>query len=575
MLRFRDPRSLRSPLVLALALLAAAPAAPAQTAVDPTVLDSRIAEVVVYGSTARLRRVAAVPGGGLYLLRGLPESLDRDSVRVRLSVGSVASVEVIERVQAQTSDARVEEVRRRLTDLLRQQRVLKDEHAMHSATRDHLRRVLMLEQGAHAGDVSEGRPNPEAWGASLAWALKEWERAQEGLRRVDIALEELQTQIDDAQAEQAGLPKGSVRLHDVVVDVVGSAPATLELEALVFNAGWQPSYDLRTAADARSVELVYRAKVWQSTGEDWNDVALLLSTAQPERGAQGPDPQQIRLRAYEPSLLARKGGSARAEEPVAYETAAQLSALGYVGEADADSAPPRLAFSAGVESHGLSVQFRLPRPESIPSRDRPSDVLVGRHVLEVRAERFVVPALDLTVWLRGLTRNASPWTLLPGRAAVHFGQDFLGYAQIEKPILAEQEFTLHLGADANVSCERVSVEDLKEQPGFLSKRLTRTEGWRITLENHGSTAATQPDGSVIVLVREAIPVPADDRIQVEVLSESSKPSRDERWVKDQDERGIRTWSLSVPRGGAATLNYRLRTQWPEGLLLQPEPVPLR
>ena len=57
----------------------------------------------------------------------------------------------------------------------------------------------------------------------------------------------------------------------------------------------EPRYDLRTASDARSVELGYRAEVRQQTGEDWTEVELALSTAQPHLGARGPDPEPIWL----------------------------------------------------------------------------------------------------------------------------------------------------------------------------------------------------------------------------------------------------------------------------------------
>ena len=41
-------------------------------------------------------------------------------------------------------------------------------------------------------------------------------------------------------------------------------------------------------------------------------------------------------------------------------------------------------------------------------------------------------------------KNTSPWTLLPGNAAVFFGNDYFGDARIET-IQPGQELTLHLG----------------------------------------------------------------------------------------------------------------------------------
>lgn len=50
---------------------------------------------------------------------------------------------------------------------------------------------------------------------------------------------------------------------------------------LVQNAGWYPLYDARVMSDSKQIELHYFGMLQQSTGEDWNDVALTLSTAEP------------------------------------------------------------------------------------------------------------------------------------------------------------------------------------------------------------------------------------------------------------------------------------------------------
>jgi NAD(P)-dependent dehydrogenase (short-subunit alcohol dehydrogenase family) len=53
---------------------------------------------------------------------------------------------------------------------------------------------------------------------------------------------------------------------------------------------------------------------------------------------------------------------------------AALEQLGYLG----DSARDEFEYESVVESQGLSVQFRLPRKETIVSRERPSTVLIGQ-----------------------------------------------------------------------------------------------------------------------------------------------------------------------------------------------------
>ena len=65
----------------------------------------------------------------------------------------------------------------------------------------------------------------------------------------------------------------------VEVDVITAGDLEIELTYVVQNARWQPLYDLRLAG--ANLEVTYLAQVAQNTGEEWGDVSLTLSTAQP------------------------------------------------------------------------------------------------------------------------------------------------------------------------------------------------------------------------------------------------------------------------------------------------------
>jgi len=66
-------------------------------------------------------------------------------------------------------------------------------------------------------------------------------------------------------------------------------------------------------------------------------------------------------------------------------------------------------------------------------------------------------------------------------------------------------------------------------------------------------------------VREGFPKATDQRIEVEVKDESVKPSRDERWLKELDEKGVHTWLVNVPRAGKTEITWHLKLVWPEDL----------
>jgi len=523
----------------------------------PAALPSHIAEVVVYRTLARVTRAAEVPGDGRFVVEGLPGLVNPDSVRVRLSQGSVVGVEVHKRQARTVPDDRIAELKATYAALLSDKRVLLDEKGLRTAERDHFSKLLGVEQGEHLQEMAQGRPNPAAWDENVKYVLAGIETAQQQLRDVDGRIEELEPRAKAAYDELAKALASQVDLLDVEVDLRAAAGARLEVEYVASQAGWTPLYELRTSNDATSIDFVYRARLTQLTGEDWTDCALVLSTAQPERGAKGaePRPTKARIGGAETSTASRAGAPGGAEASAPFATPAD-DGNGITTEPVADSAQ--------VEAQGLSVQFRLAEHESIPSRMDPATVLIGQRQLAAAPEHVVAPAVDRTVWLRGRTQNSTPWVMLPGTAAVYFGADFIGTARFTAPVMPGQGFTLHLGADPGLSCERVQTSDVHEEPTFLSRRQAQVRAFRISIENNGGHPCRE-DGSVDVIVRQAIPIPADDRIQVEMASESLPPLDTERWRKDRQELGIRTWILNVPRSGRADLSFEVRTSWPDDL----------
>ncbi|MFU1923083.1 mucoidy inhibitor MuiA family protein, partial [Klebsiella pneumoniae] len=75
-----------------------------------------------------------------------------------------------------------------------------------------------------------------------------------------------------------------------VLRVALEQPAQVEvkLDYTLRDASWQPTYDARLRDGAKTIELTYQGLVRQSSGEDWTDVDLTLSTARPALGGNVP-----------------------------------------------------------------------------------------------------------------------------------------------------------------------------------------------------------------------------------------------------------------------------------------------
>src|SRR5205807_4615669 len=86
----------------------------------------------------------------------------------------------------------------------------------------------------------------------------------------------------------------------LVVDREMHQGGKVRLNYLVSSVTWRPEYKVRAAKTNEAVEVDYLANLMQHSGEDWNQVKLTLSTAQPMLNASPPE-----LCMLEPTLAVR------------------------------------------------------------------------------------------------------------------------------------------------------------------------------------------------------------------------------------------------------------------------------
>ena len=85
------------------------------------------------------------------------------------------------------------------------------------------------------------------------------------------------------------LPLTTVIEVDVKVDVPQACKAEFDLSYYVKNAGWYPTYDVRSEGISKPLQLSYKANVFQNTKEKWDKVPVSLSSANPNRSNVAPE----------------------------------------------------------------------------------------------------------------------------------------------------------------------------------------------------------------------------------------------------------------------------------------------
>lgn len=104
-------------------------------------------------------------------------------------------------------------------------------------------------------------------------------------------IEELTRKQEQLNAELAQLSgKSLTPMSEIAVNVnaPSACKATFTLNYYVKNAGWFPSYDVRSNSLSEPISIVYKANIFQNTKEEWKNVELSLSSSNPTTGSVAP-----------------------------------------------------------------------------------------------------------------------------------------------------------------------------------------------------------------------------------------------------------------------------------------------
>jgi len=540
----------RCTLLLALLLMPAVAFGAEQHRLQTT---SRITGVTVYPDRAMTTRSAGLslkPGSYLVTFDSLPPLVQDDPVRVegRGSAGvTIVGLEVKREFLEQSGDKRVKEIDEEIRTLERQSGGLDAKKAGVTSQKAFLDSIRVAWGDRISKELAIGKPASAELLEASAFVGAGVTRAEEQNRDLDMEKRQLRDRIDALRRqrdEAAGSRRKESKTVEVSLEVFREGALTLDLSAVTAQAGWEPSYDVRLAADGRTAGLTFRALVRQQTGEDWKDVDLNLSTARPSAGGSPPELHPWRVSFYRPMPMA---APAMAPAPRgAMKLGRAMSDAAEYGTAEAlqESAPAEY-LTAEASSQKTSVSFHIPRSVDIPSDNSQHGSVVALELLPVSLEFLALPKLSPFVFLRSEIINRASYPLLPGRVNIFTGSTFTGSSQLKK-VAAGEKFDLFFGTDDQVTVKREELKQHAEAGLFGRNRMSYR--YRIEVQNFRKDDQT-------VTVRDQLPLAGDAEIKVTLDEPSIKPDE----IRDD---GSLTWKLPLKAGEKRELTFGILVEYP-------------
>jgi uncharacterized protein (TIGR02231 family) len=343
-------------------------------------------------------------------------------------------------------------------------------------------------------------------------------------------------------------PKGPIYRLAVTISSDKPVYGKLELNYLVAQAGWTPSYDLRAKELNAPVEISYKGQIRQSTGVDWNNVPITLSTSNPYSRQQKPELSAWYLSYYNPNYYNERAARYK-KDMDSYQESAKASVAGAPMSAMQqhlqDDVVANTSVDFAVEAQNMiSAEYKIALPYTIKSNGESYMVSVAEKQLKAGYYLALVPKLDNSAFLIANITDWEDLNLIPATARIYYDGTFVGQSFID-PMAMEDTLKLAMGRDNSVTAVRKKLKD-KEKDKVINDVREKEAFVEITLRNNHGYA-------VDLVIEDQVPLSNIQEIKVEDIDLGKA-------VKNEYT-GILTWRTKLKAGGTEKLTFGYRVKF--------------
>ncbi len=513
---------------------------------------SEVKSATVYLSGAELNRTASITlaaGNSDVVFTGLPTNLNQQTINIysddKLIIQSVQfKLNYMDQkeLSAETkkwSDS-LELINKELTTIKDKKDIL----VMQQNMLDENRKTT----GANTGlNFEEMKKYFDFYSIQISTSRKEWTSLGEREVKLNEIKNKLSQQLYDFQQKKSA-PSGEIWVQ---VSSDKAITSKFYISYLVNNAGWTPEYDVRADKVNAPITLNYKAAIWQTTGEDWKDIKLKLSTGNPTAGAAGPifstwfmdyyygnNVSLEYLNDYDKNRGLRNEDAPSA--PISMQEVVVTGSNKKYKESETTSS------YTSVTQSTLSTEFDIKLASSIPSGSDVHRVNIGDYAMDASYDYYSIPRIDKDVFLNAHISDWEKLNLLPGAANIFFQGAYVGQSVINAN-QTNDTMELSLGRDKNVILTREKLKDFTKEK-FIGGKYRQSVTYEIKVKN------TEPT-EISLDVIEQVPISANAEIKI-TLDDAGGASYNV-------ETGKLFWKQKLAPGEEKKMQFSITVEFPE------------
>ena len=359
-------------------------------------------------------------------------------------------------------------------------------------------------------------------------------------------LTELNTRIYYLRQENGG--NASKIVGEMILQVMAQQVITADIGISYFTqrAGWIPTYDMRVKSIDNSFKLAYKAAVTQTTGLDWKQVKLTLSTSNPNQGNVYPVLNPLFLQMYSPQVYKEMATRSAAANYNRAQSIQKVELDAVVTSANVNEEKDDVSDYLTLNESQLNTSFEIDLPYDIPSDGKSYSVAIKEEKLNATYKHYAVPKLDKDAFLLAEISNWENLDLLPGDANIIMDNVYLGKSFID-PNTTMDTLNLSLGRDKRMAVKRVLVKEFSKSK-VKGDTKTETFTYEITVRNNKSKEAS-------MLLKDQFPISKMKDVVVKLEEKGD--------AEVNEELGTLNWKISLKPGESKKYKFSYSVTYPK------------
>jgi uncharacterized protein (TIGR02231 family) len=515
-----------------------------------TPLKTQIVAVTVYPDQARVTRRGQIDVSPSFLLlevTHLPSGIQMDDGLQAHPSGTARVTLQRPLLEPLKDDGTCLSLERSLQALEDEFRQCKDELAQLNTQKSFLESLSARTAHTFARGLSEQRLDLTVVSRFLEFFEQTHQKISRAIATHERLKHTLDVKLQDSRQAVLQLQgKATPLAYQILLPVQIHTPGTLYLEIIygVDGAKWKPVYDVRVDKDPTRLTIDCLAEIQQQTGEAWDDVAIRVSTAVPEKTPAIPTAPLWRdsTPATEVEIVPSRSARRKVGSNVLEDAYRMLGAV--PGSEVPPSDHNEEDWSASVmKLVGTTISFVAPQRAAIAADGKPHPVLVNQFQADCEYTYIAIPQQCSAPYLQARVNNPSEgFPLLPGKAYLFRAGGYVGEEDFEyAPPGSSSE--LSLGLDDRITIQR----ELVSKAADYTDPCRNLRAFRLNIHNPFPYPITMD-------VLEQMPASQSEDIRITLQKAEPTPALGQA--------GVCQWELEIPAEGTRQIFYEYTVEHP-------------